>query len=96
MKRSSADIAEVKRAKLEEQHGTCPICLLPLNGSGELAHRIPQRKWCIKHFGADVIHHPMNMMLTHPQCNAGAQINPESLWAKSFAATIKAEMRRNT
>lgn len=95
MKRDSADIEEVKREKLEEQHGTCPICRLPLNGGGELANRIPQRRWCIKRFGADVIHHPMNMMLTHSQCNSGAQINPESLWAQSLAATIKSEMRRN-
>ena len=43
----------------------CEVCgkPTPMN-EGQLAHRIPQRKWCIKKWGIDVIHHPLNMAWT--------------------------------
>lgn len=93
----AADTAERIRhhyiLKYNEQGGRCYICHAPLHdGNMQLAHRIPQRKWCLKKWGAAVIHHPKNMVLVCGlECNARAQLNPESLEAEVLAKTILRE-----
>jgi len=85
------DVLTVRIGKYREQDGKCGVCgdSLSLNGA-QLAHKIPQRKWCIKRFSAQVIHHPMNMVLVCGlECNARAQINPDSLQAERLAAKIR-------
>lgn len=85
-------MGEVRRHKHNEQGGMCWVCHRSLWGwkaNPQLAHRIPQRKWCIKKWGKAVIHHPRNMVLVCGiECNAKAQLNPESLEAAALAEDI--------
>jgi hypothetical protein len=71
MSRKSLDIAEMKMELWHDQGGACWTCREPIGVmDGELAHRIPQRKWCLKRYGAAVVHHKLNMRLTHSgRCN---------------------------
>jgi hypothetical protein len=88
--RLDEDIRCVKEFLYRVQHGLCAYCKQPLAGHWELGHRIPQRKWCIEKYGADVIHHWMNQGLVCPDgCNARIQLDPISLAAKDLAAKIK-------
>jgi len=83
-------LTELRRLKYYQQGGQCKTCGRPLREGFELAHRIPQRKWCIARWGADVIHHPDNMDATCPgACNSAAQLDPNSLKAEELAAAIK-------
>ena len=71
-------IQEMKEQKFTEQHGICAGCNkeFRIGDVTELAHRIPQRKWTIAKYGAEVIHHALNMKLTHNGfCNSAVQIN---------------------
>ena len=84
-------IADVRETKYHKQGGRCFICGRPVRFAlFQLAHVIPQRKWCLSHFGEDVIHHPMNMHgVCGLACNGRAQINPDSLEAEMFAESIR-------
>lgn len=90
-------IYNLKNQKFLEQHGICPACKKEFKSSDklELAHIVPQRKWCLKRFGKEVIHHPLNMKLTHSgNCNAKVQINPDSLQAEQLVFAIRNEIER--
>ena len=54
----------------------CEVCGKPTAiHDGQLAHRIPQRKWCIRKWGAEVLHHPLNLAWTcSTGCNAAVSI----------------------
>lgn len=56
---------------------TCQICGQPLmTGVAQLAHRIGQRKQFVKLYGAEVIHHPLNLLsVCSLQCNSAADIS---------------------
>ncbi len=72
-------IQEIKLQKLKEQNFICPGCgkTFVLGDIIELAHILPQRKWIVKQYGKDIIHHPMNMKATHPgRCNDAVQMSP--------------------
>ena len=90
--KKSNKIQKIKAAKLLEQHYLCgrPGCRERIGLDSQLAHRIPQRKWCISRWGLEVIHHPDNMVLVCSlACNAAVQLNPISLEAKALAAEIR-------
>lgn len=72
-------IQEIREQKLVDQSGKCAACgkYFKYGEKIELAHICPQRKWIIKMYSADVIHHPMNMKATHSgDCNSAVQMSP--------------------
>ncbi len=72
-------IQQIRENKLVEQNGKCAACGKYFkNGEKiELAHILPQRRWILKMYGEAIIHHPMNMRLTHAgDCNARVQMSP--------------------
>jgi len=93
--RKTESILQVKAAKFVEQRGRCGICRDVLDFGAQLAHRIPQRKWCIHRWGSEVIHHPDNMTLVCSlKCNAAAQLDPGSLEAAALAERILDRIRK--
>ena len=90
--RLTVEISDMKISKHREQGGICPACFLPVFAEqGELAHFIPQREWAVKRWGADVVHHPLNMALTHPgTCNSRMQLSPNGQIAELRAQRIRA------
>jgi 5-methylcytosine-specific restriction endonuclease McrA len=72
-------ISKMRADKLVEQNFKCAYC-----GKGfcisdkiELSHIIPQRKYLIKLYGKEIIHHELNMKLCHAgECNSGVQLSP--------------------
>lgn len=70
---------EAKYSRHCQVQGKCEAC----NGGPfdvhimQMAHIIGQTKVNLKKYGAEIIHHPMNMKLTCClACNASVQINP--------------------
>jgi hypothetical protein len=72
-------IQYIKQCKLVEQNFKCASCGIDFKQSDviELAHIVPKRLWLIKIYSKEIIHHPMNMKLTHSgYCNSDVQISP--------------------
>lgn len=72
-------IADIRETKLIEQKMCCAGCgrEFQRGDSVELAHILPQRKWLIGKYGAEIIHHPMNLKATHTgDCNSEVQMSP--------------------
>ncbi len=92
--RNAMEISERRYEVYQQQSGRCFTCGMPMSFTGfELAHRLPQREWCIKRWGAGVVH--ASTVGTHPgRCNSGAQLNPDSLTAERLAQTLRRELRR--
>ena len=83
-------IQEMKRKKLYEQGGKCAACgkYFKYGEAQELAHILPRRKWIIEKFSAEVIHHELNMKLTHSgDCNSKVQISPN--WTEIVLQHVK-------
>lgn len=88
--RITEDILTMKASKLVEQRYRCGCCRKPIGAGAQLAHRIPQRKWCISRWGLEVVHHRDNMVLVCGlECNAAVQIDPNSKEAEELAAAIR-------
>ena len=89
--REAVDLADIREAKYTEQGGLCYVCHRPVRYAFfQLAHRIPQRAWCLSRWGREVIHSPQNMVgVCGLRCNAKAQMNPDSVEAEDFALAIK-------
>jgi len=88
----SEKISSMKFQKYIKQCGRCPVCgdTHAFDYPWQLAHKIPQRKWCIAYWGPAVIHHPDNMVLVDSlKCNQKAQINPNTLKAAKHAEAIR-------
>lgn len=70
----------IKKDKYNEQEGICAGCNKPMAKDEylHLAHMLPQRKWILNKYGEEIIHHPMNMKLTHGNdlCNQRVQMSP--------------------
>jgi hypothetical protein len=94
MSRKSLDIAEMKMELWYEQGGACWTCGEPIGMmEAELAHRIPQRKWCLKRYGAAVVHHKLNMRLTHSgRCNDAVSVAGKPVTMARLAMEIGAEL----
>jgi hypothetical protein len=76
----------------------CEICgkRLPV-GEGQLAHRIPQRKHLVGKYGAEVIHHPMNLKWTCSlECNAKASLGEHTAQIEELACEIAKEIWTET
>jgi hypothetical protein len=72
-------IHNMKMKKLVEQGFKCAACgvKFTMNDKMELAHILPQRKDLIKSYGKEIMHHELNMMLTHSGgCNSAVQMSP--------------------
>lgn len=53
---------EAREAIFARDGWLCQWCGRPIReGVPQLGHRIPQRKMYLKRYGAEVIHHPLNM-----------------------------------
>lgn len=66
-----------KRLEIFERDSfTCICgCSVMAHGTPQLAHRIPQRKHLFRKFGAEIIHHPINLVSTCSlECNASVSI----------------------
>lgn len=94
LERIRQTIAERRFEVYQQQSGRCFTCGMPMPYTEfELAHRIPQRKWCIKRWGQDVVH--ASTVGTHRGgCNSGAQLDPNSLAAEKLAATLRRDLRK--
>jgi hypothetical protein len=89
--RETVELADNREAKYAEQGGRCYICHKPVRYAFfQLAHRIPQRVWCLNRWGKEVIHSPLNMVgVCGLECNASAQMNPDTVEAEEFAEAIR-------
>jgi hypothetical protein len=89
--RETVELADTREAKYAEQGGRCYVCHKTVRYAFfQLAHIIPQRKWCVERWGREVIHHPGNMVgVCGLACNAKAEMNPDSIDAEAFAATLQ-------
>ena len=71
---------DLKSKKYLEQEGLCAGCqkTLPQSSLCQLAHILPQRKWVKEKYGEEIVHHELNMKLTHPceDCNSAVQMSP--------------------
>jgi hypothetical protein len=87
-------IGQLKAEVYAAQAGFCWYCQEPMKFmTFELAHRAPQRKWLIEKWGSRVIHHPRNVVGTHPgYCNGRAQLDPNSLECDEHLAAIRKEI----
>lgn len=95
--RKTDTIQQVKAAKLIEQYHRCGRkgCGNPIGWDSQLAHLIPQRKWCIGRWGLEVIHHPDNMVLVCGlDCNAAVQLDPVSHEAEALASKIRKKIEK--
>ena len=84
-------IADMREQKYYEQGGRCFVCHQAVRfAMFQLAHIIPQRRWCVDRWGEDVIHNSENIRGTCClECNAKVQMNPNSIEADQFAKQIK-------
>jgi len=95
MSRKDLDIAELKLAKCHEQGYECPVCHKYVDvETGELAHKIPQNKWCLAKWGPKVLHHPLNMDLVHHECNDAVSISNHPLAMDRLARLIQVALDR--
>lgn len=89
---------EQKRDMYNFHNGRCWICHERIRYStAQLAHRIPQTKGYLKKYGAKVIHHRLNMMITCPLCNSSALLDPKTHpgEAAALAERIETELGNN-
>ena len=91
---TAGDLMAVRHNKWREAGGRCEVCRKPTPlHLGQLAHRIPQRKWCVKKWGADVIHHPLNLAWTCSlECNAAVSIGGWPVRCAELVEEIRSAM----
>jgi hypothetical protein len=74
------NIYRIKQEILRSQKGKCAYCGKILDDSTpcDLAHVLPQRKWILNKYGAEIVHHILNMKVTchNDICNSGVQMSP--------------------
>jgi hypothetical protein len=88
------EIDTMRRFKYAKQDGLCGVCRQPVPWMQfQLAHRIPQRKWCMARWGEEILHHHKNLVgVCGLECNAAAQLNPDGLEAALLSEEIKEEV----
>lgn len=69
---------EQKQQTIIDQDGLCYKCNMLLTQPFESAHRIPKHKKYIKTFGWKILNHPLNLPVTHKNCNSGVLLDPAS------------------
>ena len=82
-----------------EQSGLCFACGFPVPYTmAEAAHRIPKTKAYLKKYGAEVIHHRENIVITHPgRCNSAVLLDPKThpVEATKLIESIKKELKND-
>jgi len=93
MDRKTLAIAEMKVELSYQQQGKCAACGEPVAvQEAELAHKIPQRKYLLKMYGPEVIHHRLNVCLTHHgACNDKMSIGGNPVAMDKLANEIREE-----
>ena len=94
--RTAEAIRDLRFRIFSEQSGRCFTCGEPVSITQlELAHRISQSKTNLKLWGAEVIHHRLNLRGTHPgRCNSRAALNPDSIEAEKLVYDIQKELKK--
>lgn len=72
----------------------CAVCGKTLDVmQSEISHRIPQGKkfGYLQKYGPEVIHHRLNLVLAHHDCNSAVSISNHPLACEKLAAEIIAE-----
>ena len=93
-------IAEEQKYRIyAEQSCRCHACGFPVPYSmAETAHRIPKTKAYLKKYGAEVIHHRKNLVITHPgKCNSSVLLDPKThpVEAAKLIESIKKELQND-
>lgn len=74
------NIYMIKREILREQRAKCATCgkLITDQTPCDLSHILPQRRWVIKKYGVEIVHHKLNMKVTchNDICNSSVQMSP--------------------
>lgn len=75
-------------------HGHCEVCGEPISYFGyQMGHRIPQRKYFIKRYGQEVIHHYMNFAATCSlQCNNAVSIGNHPVAIEELVQAIQEDI----
>ena len=96
MDRKTLAISEMKLELGYAQDWLCASCGEPLVvQEAELAHRIPQRKYLLKMYGPEVIHHRMNVALTHHGiCNDKMSLGNHPVAMELLAEKIRKEREK--
>jgi hypothetical protein len=94
------ELRGIKKKKYEEQGGICAGCNKPMRKDEylHLSHQLPQRTWLKKKYGEDVIHHELNMKLTHANdlCNQRVQMSPnKTALVEAHVKAIKAQIHED-
>ena len=91
MDRKTLAISEMKLEKGYEQDWLCASCGEPLVvQEAELAHRIPQRKFLLAKYGPKIIHHRLNVVLTHHgKCNDAVSLGNNPVEWERLAGEIQ-------
>ena len=94
--RTDLQVREMRFRVFSEQSGRCFTCGEPVSITQlELAHRISQSKTNLKLWGAEVIHHRLNLRGTHPgRCNSRASLNADSIEAEKLVYDIQKEIKK--
>jgi hypothetical protein len=66
---------ERKIELIESRGGMCEFTGCHEHENLQLAHRIPKSKYNLRVYGAEVIHHPLNLAVTCPKHNDSVLIN---------------------
>lgn len=84
-------IAETRVRVWNRAGGMCEVCGEDLSwATFQMAHRIPQRKWLLKKYGKEVIHHHMNLAATCSlRCNNAVSIAAHPVEISSLVEQIQ-------
>jgi len=89
------DAQELKLKMYEDAGCKCSVCgkLLPYN-EAQLAHKIHQGKAALKKYGAEIIHHRLNMAITCAKCNSSVLIDHKPIEREALIDIILADLDR--
>jgi hypothetical protein len=87
-------IARTRAVLWNRSGGRCEVCGDQLEwGTFQMAHRIPQRKWLFKLYGARVLHHPMNLAaVCGLDCNNSVSIGGQPMAIQELVDEIEEEL----
>ena len=81
---------EAKQQRIQDNNYCCEVCKERFGASElQLAHKIPKHDRYIKKWGAKIIHHRLNIVLTCSKCNASVMINPNDNYGKALIEEIE-------
>lgn len=86
---------ELKQEMISEQGNRCYFCgeMFSSKCIPQMAHILVKSKSNIKVYGAEVIHHRRNMVITCPDCNSKAILNrSRTELVKNHVEKIKSEL----